>query len=170
MGTVTRSRDQSKHNVVIRFIAMCYKDAHQKLAEIGRAPRLRFCERMENVGMYVVVMDYEDGVGSYARLVDREHVEQRRVVVKTLHDENYVHGDIREPGVLVTTGGLKLTDFDWCGKASTAQYPADVSLIPSLGWHDGVRRGGLIAKEHDKHMFKLLTGLPYAAQGPESSR
>jgi len=167
-GTVMRSGDQTKYNVVIKFTATYCKDAHQKLAEMGRAPHLWFCERVESVGMHVVVMDHEDGVCGYARLVDREHVEQLRTAVRTLHDDNYVHGDIREPNVLVTTGGLKLIDFDWCEKAGKARYPADISLDSSLGWHDGVRRGGLIAKEHDEHMFKLLTGLPYVAQDADS--
>jgi len=85
-----------------------------------------------------------------------------------LHDEDYVHGDIREPNILVTAGGLKLIDFDWCGKAGGARYPADIALVPSLGWHDGVRRGGPIAKVHDEHMFKLLTGLLYSEEDTDS--
>jgi hypothetical protein len=32
-------------------------------------------------------------------------------------------------------------------------------LIPDLKWHSEVRSGGLITKDHDEHMFKLLTGL-----------
>jgi len=159
-GTIMRGGDHVKHNVVIKFTATYCANSHQKLAEMGRAPRLWFCEHVESVGMYEVVMDHEDEVRDYARPVNKEYVEQLRAAVKTLHDENYVHGDIREPKVLVTTGGLKLIDFDWCGKAGAARYPADISLASSFGWHDGVRRGGLIAKEHDEHMFKLLTGLP----------
>jgi len=166
-GTVMRSEDHVKHNVVIKFTATYCADAHRKLAGIGRAPHLWFCERVESVGMYVVVMDHEDVVRNYTRLVEKEHVEQLRAAVKMLHDENYVHGDIREPNVLVTTGGLKLVDFDWCGKVDD-RYPADIALLPSLGWHDGVRRGGLVKKEHDEHMFKLLTGFLYTGQDPDS--
>ena len=50
-----------------------------------------------------VVMDYVSG----------DHVE-------TLPGGGYVHGDLREPDVLVTTDGLKLIDFDRCGKEGSA--------------------------------------------------
>lgn len=167
-GAVTRKRDQAKHDVVIKFTATYCEGAHRKLAKMGLAPSLWFCGHVESVGMYVVVMDHGSGVGDYARLVKKEHVEQLRAAVQALHEEDYVHGDIREPNILVTKDGLKFIDFDWCGKAGVARYPADISLDLSLGWHNGVRRGGLIEKEHDEHMFELFTGLSYTAKRPNS--
>jgi hypothetical protein len=105
------------------------------------------------------IMDYEDGEHADIPLEDEDHIEQLRTAVKTLHDANYVHGDLRAPNALITTGGLKLVDFDWCGEEGKARYPADIFLAPDLGWHSGVRRGGLITKDHDEHMFELMTGL-----------
>jgi len=67
--------------------------------------------------------------------------------VKTLHDAGYVHGDIRRPNIMITTEGLKLIDFDWCGEVGTAKYPADIFMDPVRnGWHHGVSRGGLIER------------------------
>ena len=160
-GTVVCSEDEAKYNVVIKFTPTYCEAAHRKLSDVERAPSLRFCERVESVGMYVVVMDYVDGeqIGARERLTDEGHIEQLRMAMKTLHDADYVHGDLREPNILITTGGLKLIDFDWCGQAGKARYPADISLVPELRWHNGVRRGGPIEKDHDEHMFGLRIGL-----------
>lgn len=49
-----------------------------------------------------------------------------RTAAKTLHGESYVHGDIREPKVLITTSGSKVIDFNWCGEEGAARYPADI--------------------------------------------
>ena len=159
-GTVALSGDSTKYDVVIKFTPTYCGDAHRKLADVKRAPFLRFCERVESVGMFVVVMDYEGREHARKPLRDRGHIEQLREAVKTLHDADYVHGDLRESNVLVTTEGLKVVDFDWCGKDGMARYPADISLSSDLGWHERVYRGGLITKDHDEHMLKLLTGQP----------
>jgi hypothetical protein len=162
-GTITCSGDQVKQDVIIKFTASYCAAAHQKLAGMGRAPCLWFCELVESVGMYVVVMGYEDGARTCELLVEKKHIEELRTAIKELHGEDYVHGDIRGPNVLVTTSGLKLIDFDWCGKEGVARYPADI-LTSDYQWHDGVHRGGEIKKVHDEHMFRVLTGVAYAAR------
>ena len=161
-GTITRGSDQAKHDVVIKFTATYCGDAHRKLAEMDRAPRLWFCDSVESVGMYVVVMAYEDGARTCEQPMERKHVEQLRTAIKTLHEEDYVHGDIRWPNALITTSGLKLIDFDWCGKDGVARYPVDIFVEDSeYGWHEGVYREGLIVKDHDEHIFEVLTGVAY---------
>jgi len=156
-GTVALDgdKDGAKHDVVIKFTSTYCEAAHRKLAEVRWAPSLRFCERVESVGMYVVVMDYYGG-DSGKPFGDKEHIEQLREAVKTLHDADYVHGNLQEPNILVTAEGVKIVGFDWCGKAGVARYPADI-----LGQHAGVRYGDPITKDHDERMFKLLTGSPY---------
>jgi len=160
-GTIALSGDSTKHSVVVKFTQMYCEDAHQKLAEVGRAPFLQFCERVESVGMFIVVMDYVGGEHARKPLRDGGHIAQLREAMKTLHDAGYVHGDLREPNILLTADGLKIVDFDWCGKEGTARYPADISLVPDLEWHERVYCGGLITKDHDEHMFEVLTGSSY---------
>jgi len=46
--------------------------------------------------MYIVVIDHQDRKHANVPLVDKEHIEQLRVVVKTLHDSDCVHGDLRD--------------------------------------------------------------------------
>jgi len=168
-GTVMRKGDQKKHNVVVKFTATYCAGAHQRLANAKRAPHLWFCEPVESVGMHVVVMGHEDGMYTDSLITDKEHIRQLREAVQLLHEEDYVHGDIRLPNVLITSTGLKLIDFDWCGKEGTARYPADIFLVPERGWHEGVRRGGLIAKDHDQHMVNLLTDPEYLPQATNPS-
>jgi len=54
------------------------------------------------------------------------------------------------------------------GDIRAARYPADIFLILTTGWHNGMSRGELIEKDHGEHMFKLLTGRQYTATGPGS--
>ena len=79
--------------------------------------------------------------------------------MEALHKEGYVHGDIRGPNLLIAEDGLKLVDFDWCGKRGEARYPADISIAAGIKWHDGVRRDGLMKKAHDTYMLDLLVAL-----------
>jgi len=101
-------------------------------------------------------MDYVSGEHGETPLEDKTHIDQLRAALVTLHHEGYVYGDLRGPNILIATDGLKLIDFDWCEKEGTARYPAATCLDPDLEWHSGVRRGGLIKKAHDIHMFNHL--------------
>ena len=161
-GTIECEGDwKTGRDVVIKFTYAYCKAAHERLAADSRAPDLLFCCRMENIGMYVVVMDYVDGEHvTETPLEDKKHVDQLRAAIQTLHDEGYVFGDLRGPNILIATDGLKLLDFDWCGKERAARYPADINLDPDIKWHSEVRREGLITKAHDIHMLNLLVGSP----------
>ena len=149
--------DKAKHDVVIKFTDGYCKDAHEMLTKISLAPKLWFCNREESVGMYVVVMGHVRGEQAGSLLEDEAHIDQLRTAVDALHVAGYVHGDLRGPNLLIAKDGLKLIDFDWCGKAGEARYPADINVGSDIEWHGGVCREGLIEKDHDEHMFTLLT-------------
>ena len=85
-GIITCDGDQEKHNVVVKFAATHCADAHEKLAKKGRAPHLWFCEQVESVGMYVVIMGHEDGVCADQLLTKKEHIEQLQEAVRLLHE------------------------------------------------------------------------------------
>jgi len=104
-GTIALNGDSAKYDVIIKFTPTYCGDAHQKLANVKRAPFLQFCEHVESVGMYVVVIDYEDGEQAETPLRDGGHIKQLQEAVKVLHDANYVHGDLRGPNILITTEG-----------------------------------------------------------------
>lgn len=130
------------------------------LAEKDLAPTLLFCQAVpEAGGLYAVVMyNILCAPTGPGRVFERKAVPQLREAIKTLHQHGFVHGDLRAPNVLVTMKGKpKLIDFDWCGKEGEARYPGDIALRAHK-WHEGVKPGGLITKEHDRYMFKELTG------------
>lgn len=150
--------DEAPSRVVVKFTEAYGEAAHKLAHERGFAPDLRFCEKVDSVGMWVAVMDY---VASDDTPIPLPSVaaESLRNAVKTLHNEGFVFGDLREPNVLVTREGqVQLIDFDWCGRVEEARYPYDIAMTSEHGWHADVRPGGLITKEHDAYMFEQLTG------------
>jgi serine/threonine protein kinase len=157
-GAVQCEEDETRHDVIIKFTFAYCEEAHRLLAAIGRAPNLRFCSRVESIGMYVVVMDYVSGERGETPLKDRTHIDQLRSALEVLHGGGYVYGDLRGPNVLIAADGPKLVDFDWCGKECTARYPVDINL--DMDWHSEVRRGCLIKKAHDIYMRERLAPLP----------
>ena len=148
-------KDKAMFKVVVKFTEAYGKDAHRVAHEDGFAPKLYYCEKVESVGMWVVVTDFVLSVSVHVSSV----AEPLRKAVKTLHDKGFVFGDLREPNVLVTEEGeVQLIDFDWAGHAGEARYPYDIAITSDHGWHADVRPGGLIAEGHDAHMFERLTG------------
>jgi len=153
---------EGAHNqcVVVKFTGAYGTDAHRLLAQHDPpfAPKLYFCERVEQVGnLFVVVMDYIEWRIKGALEPDAWRSVQDAVNV--LHENDFVFGDLRGPNVVQGTQGVMLVDFDWCQKVGVARYPSDINLdlgSPFIKWHAGVRRGGLIEKVHDRYMLLRL--------------
>lgn len=144
--------------MIVKFTHTYNKQAHQLLEKESLAPKLWFCEQVPEVGdLHVVIMDYveehsEEITGNIAA------IEALRQAIRRLHEADYVHGDLRQPNVLVTPDSAMLIDFDWCDKEGKARYPADILLDAAHGWHEDVNYDAEIKKEHDAHMFKRTTG------------
>ena len=152
--------------VVVKFAHSYCKAAHSLLAGMSLAPHVRYCEKVESVGMYVVIMDLVIGNYVEAPYQDQRFADKLRTAIQTLHDANFVHGDLREPNVLITEDGdMKIIDFDWCGKEGEVHYPSDINLGKGVGWDSDVVCGGLIKKNHDLSMFVRLTGLKWPEGG-----
>lgn len=78
--------------------------------------------------------------------------------VAKFHSENYVHGDLREPNILIDSSGQLLAiDFDWAGKQGTVVYP--VTINDEITWPVGVEGGEKIRKEHDQEMLAQLLAI-----------
>ncbi|KAI0327597.1 hypothetical protein GY45DRAFT_1373013 [Cubamyces sp. BRFM 1775] len=152
--------DTETRDVVVKFTPVYGKAAHELLASASppQAPKLHFCDAVESVGMWVVVMDYVEGKAVAGVLQDPARVASLQNAVKTLHANGFVFGDLRNPNVLEVGDGVMLidSDFDWCGKEGTARYPSDILLEEGV-WHAGVQRGGLLKYEHDWYQFRALT-------------
>ena len=100
-------------------------EAHQLLAEMSLAPKLFYHEY--TAGVHFLVMERLEVIPATNDQLKGEegpkHIESLRRAVRALHDRKLVFGDLREPNILITKEGLKLIDFDWCGKGGTVYYP-----------------------------------------------
>ena len=150
----------TKTTVVVKFAYRYSRAAHELLAQHDPplAPRLWFCEKVASVGMHVVVTDCIADFDRDSALSAAERASARDAVA-LLHRHGLVFGDLRRPNVLRRgDGGVRLIDFDWCGKAGEARYPSDINMNEGtdISWHPDVRRGGLIQKEHDVYLLDRL--------------
>lgn len=101
--------------------------------------------------MYVVIMDmFWDLLGA----VSEAAIGELRRAIDILHDNGFVHGDLRRPNVLIQNDQVKLIDFDWSGKEGEVKYPETMSM--EHGWHPDVRRCGPIEKVHDEYMHAKI--------------
>lgn len=154
-------------DLCVKFTKRYSEEAHQFLANLGYAPKLRKVTLLP-ADWIMVVMDFSQ----YVRLFDLfpPSVESRSFVkskihdiIQELHDNGFVHGDIRDANILVDRETLTskdgcsvhLIDFDWAGKDQEARYPARVNTI-SVRRPDGVSDGELITKSHDMEMVSIL--------------
>jgi serine/threonine protein kinase len=154
--------------VFIKFTRTYSRKAHLICEELGAAPRLRSCQTLPG-GWMMIVMDFIDNsmFERYSERYGSEFAEsdilQPRVerVVKALHNEGLVHGDLRDTNLLVGKNGKEdvlLIDFDWAGMEGEVRYPINIASGPHLWRPDGAVGGELITKEHDLAMLdKIFT-------------
>ena len=122
-------------------------------------------------GWSVIVMELLEepewvwGLKIFDKAEQRMVRDKVREHVLALHQQDFVHGDIRPQNVLVKCpvaghGALsvRLVDFDWSGETNKVKYPFLVN--PDLG--NGFRRpssikgGGVITPAHDLAMVDLM--------------
>ena len=150
----------SRETICIKFVRHYSKEAHAFCASRGFAPILKGFEKLPG-GWWMIVMEMigED----YCRLSDfpppYPHYQDIIEKVTSLHQANYVHGDVRGANILVAKDGapgFKLVDFDWSGKIGEAQYPMNVYRGLRLWRPAGVEDGELIKADHDIEMLSTL--------------
>ncbi|KAI0250970.1 hypothetical protein BJV78DRAFT_1214991 [Lactifluus subvellereus] len=106
-------------------------------------------------GRYMVVMDFIDG-NLLVDSLSKRQLERVKQAIKLLHSRDLVFGDLRLPNILVKDESVMFVDFDWCGKAGEARYPATLNNDVRLGWPMGVGPGFVMLKEHDLSMLEKL--------------
>lgn len=155
------AQDMTTKNQVI--IKLCYYNysikVHQFLSKKGYAPKMIHNERKEEINLTIVIMDYIKDASSWnSSKATKKHKDKLVMCVKELHENNMVHGDIREPNVLMKGDeDVYLIDFEFSGEVGQATYSKH--LNPSINWHSGVLSGGTVEKDHDTHMLQKLVDL-----------
>ena len=135
------------NTVIVKFTATYCACAHRVAHGMDSAPKLWFCDVVESVGMFGVVMEFVEGrrVDDDKPHLPEKVLEPLRGAISVLHDVGLVHGDLRGPNVIVSEGSggkhAMLLDFDWGGKEGDVFYPVDINM--QLTWHDDVKPGTL---------------------------
>ncbi|KAI1782699.1 hypothetical protein LXA43DRAFT_425094 [Ganoderma leucocontextum] len=162
-GVITESGE--KRHVYVKFVANYGEAAHRLLAQQDPplAPKLYWCGEVIN-GKTMVVME-ELGHGRRnihprnSNSTDIDIVKRDiRQALDVLHANHLVHGDIREPNMVIARGRGHLIDFDSAGEEGVARYPE--SLNPKVTWVESVAAEYLtlrcIGKEHDDFRFERV--------------
>lgn len=154
--------DGTGKEAVVKFTARYNEKAHRILASAGFAPKLHFCGLVVS-GLYMVVMDRVDGKSLWQLQIDKtpvptvvlEHVRQ----AISLHKQNIVFGDLREPNILydASKGCTWIVDFDWPGVDGVSRYPA--TLNSTNPWQEEVSPYGIMRKAHDLWQVERLENL-----------
>ena len=108
----------------------------------------------------MVVMDF---IGDVYHGLDKSHMKasfeiEVREKVNCLHQEGFVHGDIRTTNVMVDKNGspgIMLVDFDWAGVIGEAQYPMNVNN-ETIKRPYGAYDNELILAQHDIMMIDFM--------------
>jgi hypothetical protein len=148
---------------VVKFVSTYNAEAHRVLAERGLAPTLHYAGTehagtkhavgQTYGGRYMIVMNFFDGVPPVRPLTKRQ-LELVKQAIELLHSRDLVFGDLRVPNILVKDESVMIIDFDWCGKAGEARYPA--TLNDAVDWPKGVEPDAVMLKEHDLTMLRKL--------------
>jgi serine/threonine protein kinase len=125
---------------------------------MGFAPALKGFERVAG-GWHMIVMD---AITDEFSLVDRPSAslyEPIKKKVVALHQQGYVHGDLRDTNLMVRKNGateMMLFDFDWAGEIGKVRYPINVNRGPNLTRPGGAYDGELITADHDMEMLDIM--------------
>jgi hypothetical protein len=168
--------------MVVKFVARYGEKVHTFLADNGHAPTLRYYGPLPNAQlsgaspkpvhgvlrsniMQMIVMDYIEPRENYPQ----DALQQISTILKLLHKEGYVFGDLRTPNILFDNDDkVKLIDFNWSGRylrderqgqindgEDYARYPLSMSTVDGM-WAEGMKPLRYILPNHDWDMFKRL--------------
>ena len=142
-----------KKEVVVKFVRSHYgKAVHEFLAD--NAPKLIQCRLLPG-GWYAVVMEQSEGT-SFTAEVSQTVKQSLRNAVDLMHQNNYVHGDLRQQNILIVSDTVHIVDFDWADTEDAATYPPEVNMNEECYWHPNVKPGGKILKVHDTYQLDSI--------------
>ena len=103
-----------RQNIALQFLGTVH-EAHPKLVEGCGAGTLN--------GICAVLDDYVNALPD--EKVTYDHLITLTEMVARLHENKWVHGDLRLPNIIfLTAGRVRLIDFDWSGKAGAVSFPS----------------------------------------------
>ncbi|KXN81872.1 hypothetical protein AN958_03574 [Leucoagaricus sp. SymC.cos] len=160
-------REDTREQVVVKFVRRYGKDAHNHMANIGLAPQLIHYSNLGDTHdrLSLVVMEYvigktlHDIFGNNDLPIDI--LDGVKLALGFLDQGGYVLGDLRRPNVMIAEGNgpiqkrMRFIDFDWAGKqGDDLRYPFHVANV--IRKVSGAEEYDLITKEHQEAMFRNL--------------
>jgi serine/threonine protein kinase len=146
--------------ICIKFVRHYSKDIHAFCASKGFALTLKAFEELPG-GWHMVVMEMIGGLlPSNDFAPPYSHYDDIIGKLTSLHQENYIHGDVRNANIMVKKDGnqgFKLMDFDWSGRISEVRYPMNVYRGQCLWRPHGAKDGKLIKADHDIDMLNTMS-------------
>ena len=131
-----------ENDVVVKISRVYCIEAHQALAREGMAPSIFW--HGEIGGWKVTVMELVESDSTQPDVSEMENV------LKTLHENGFVHGDARRSNfVWRDSGKAVLVDFDSSGVIGETYYPPFMN--PRIGWPGPT--GSEILPAHDFEML-----------------
>jgi serine/threonine protein kinase len=82
-----------------------------------------------------------------------KYQEKLKDALHIIHDQGFVHSDVRAPNILVFEDNVNLIDFDHCGKEGVGRYLRewDHRQCP-----EGAKEGECLRKSHDNGMLERI--------------
>ncbi|KAJ8473023.1 hypothetical protein ONZ45_g16449 [Pleurotus djamor] len=177
---LAETRSIPKEPIVVKFVSTYGLAAHQFLAKLGHAPRLRYFGPLPGGESPIVpLLDAPPGIClDPLRMVVMDFVESIerpppnayqsvKAVLEKLHQAGLVFGDLRPNNILFDKKNeVQFIDFNWAGYEIdvpaiphgeiAAYYPYDINMAAGIPWHPDVRPLSAIRVIHDKHMLERL--------------
>ena len=166
-GTTYRAQTDTGKTVVVKFVQQYGIDAHRYLANLGYAPQVLYFGNVypdtikRPLRPRMVIMEYIDGESAFTATLTASQCLALRDAITVMHEQNFVHGDLRPPNVHIGKDGkVYVLDFDWAGLVGKAFYP--FSLAENNDWPLQVNAHLNdmlpVTKEHDIYMLDRLVG------------
>ncbi|KAF8433686.1 hypothetical protein L210DRAFT_3649505 [Boletus edulis BED1] len=144
----------SSGDLVVKLTRSYSPELHAFCARFGHAPKLYAYERLAG-GIIAVAMEYVNGemlAPTSDPTLQVKWITTLQSIVGNMHENEFVHGDLRPPNIMVVKDEVMLLDFDWGGKVGEARYPP-VRLHPQL--EEGRSMSSVdITKEDDDRVLK----------------
>lgn len=149
-------------DIIVKFTRRYGTQLHLHCSSLGCAPPLLGREELDG-GWLMIIMRHMIDYHPFSTLDKRSLSSRLRPILSDLvhsfHQQNLVHGDLRDTNVLVREDGeqleVKLVDFDWGGVAGEVRYPSAINCIDI--WRPlGVTDGMPITKAHDTEMLEFM--------------
>ncbi|KAH9160464.1 hypothetical protein EDB89DRAFT_2166122, partial [Lactarius sanguifluus] len=145
------AKTSDDEEIIVKFTRQYSIKLHNFCAERGHAPTIRGFGTIPG-DWYVIAMDYRSSSTSpsksfyLARLRDKWK-DDLNTLVQAFHDEDLVHGDLREPNMICDGEDILLLDFDWGGRVGEASYPCACLNSDLTDGREGISLG--ITKDDD---------------------